>query len=77
MLGERITILVEVDTDAVPGWGHDPQDYVTLIQRMLNDRIPYYNPTVELSQPREDSASRTESPFRVPELEDSEAGFYG
>lgn len=32
MKRERITILVEVDTDPVPGWGHDPDDYVKHIQ---------------------------------------------
>lgn len=50
---ERICILVEVDTDPVPGWGNDPQDYVKLIERNLNDQIPHYNPVVTLS-PTED-----------------------
>lgn len=39
MTRNRIQILVEVDTDPVPGWGNDPQDYVTHVQNMLNITI--------------------------------------
>lgn len=48
MLGKRIQILVEVNMDPVPGWGNDPFDYVKLIEKMLSDRIPHYNPVVTL-----------------------------
>jgi hypothetical protein len=44
----RIKIEVEVNTDPVPGWGYDPQDYVELIRRQLDNTIPHYNPTVRL-----------------------------
>lgn len=45
---ERIQILVEVDIDPIPGWGNDPQDYVTMLEKSLSDRIPHYNPRVML-----------------------------
>lgn len=48
MKRERITIIVEVDTDPVPGWGNDPNDYVNHLQHMLNQTIPHYNPVVTL-----------------------------
>lgn len=44
----RIQILVEVNTDPVPGWGNDPQDYVNHIQHHLNQTIPHYTPEVRL-----------------------------
>lgn len=53
MLGKRIQILVEVNTDLVPGWGYDPQDYVKMLEMLLNQRIPHYNPVVTLL-PNED-----------------------
>jgi hypothetical protein len=45
---ERITIIVEVNTDDLPGWGNDPQDFVRMIQKLLDDRVPHYNPSVKL-----------------------------
>lgn len=42
----RIKILVEVNTDPVPGWGNDPNDYVKHLQRLLDQTIPHYNPVV-------------------------------
>jgi len=53
MKRERITILVEVDTDPVPGWGNDPEDYVKHVQRLLDQTIPHYNPVAKLSQAHE------------------------
>ena len=44
----RIKILVEVDTDQVPGWGYDPEDYVKHIRSHLDRSIPHYNPVVTL-----------------------------
>jgi hypothetical protein len=43
---ERIQILIEVDLDPIPGWGNNPNDYVRLLERLLADRIPHYNPVV-------------------------------
>lgn len=48
MRRNRIQILVEVNTDPVPGWGNDPHDYVKHIERLLNDTIPHYKPVVTL-----------------------------
>ena len=53
MKRERVTILVEVDLDPVPGWGNDPKDWVEMIQRNLDARVSHYNPVVKLSQPHE------------------------
>ena len=44
----RIKILVEVDTDLVLGWGHEPEDYIKLLERLLDQTIPHYNPVVTL-----------------------------
>ena len=48
MKRERIQILVEVDTDPVPGWGNDPNDYVKHLEYLLSQSIPHYNPVVTL-----------------------------
>lgn len=48
MVRNRIKILVEVNTDPIPGWGHDPNDYVEHIQNILNSTIPHYEPDVTL-----------------------------
>lgn len=50
MKGKRIRIVVEVNTDAVPGWGSNPEDYVNLIRRYLDERIGHYNPKVYLDR---------------------------
>lgn len=50
MLGPRIRIIVEVNTDAVPGWGNNPQDFVDLLQRQLDSSIQHYEPTVTLEK---------------------------
>lgn len=49
MQGKRIKIEVEVNLDQVPGWGYDPQDFVKLIEKHLNQAVPHYMPKVRLS----------------------------
>lgn len=58
MARERITILVEVDIDPEPGWGHDPDNYVKYIENFLLTAIPHYKPTVKLE-------SETDNPTAV------------
>lgn len=48
MKRKRATIIVEVDTDPVPGWGNDPQDFAKLIQIHLLNTVPHYNPSVRV-----------------------------
>jgi hypothetical protein len=45
----RITLVVTVDLDPVPGWGNDPEDYRALTQRLLDDSIGHYKPTVTIA----------------------------
>jgi hypothetical protein len=49
----RKMIIVAVDTDQVPGWGYDPQDFVELIQRQLDNSVGHYNPEVRLATEEE------------------------
>jgi hypothetical protein len=46
----RVKIIVEVNTDQVPGWGYDPEDYVRHIQKYLDQTIPHYKPEVKLDK---------------------------
>jgi hypothetical protein len=46
MKGPRIRLFVEVNTDAIPGWGDNPQDFVQLVQSKLDASIPHYEPKV-------------------------------
>lgn len=43
---KRSKLIVEIDLDPVPGWGHDPQSHQHLLQKFLNQTISHYNPTV-------------------------------
>lgn len=45
----RSRLVVEIDLDPVPGWGNSPEDHRALVQRLLNDAVPHYNPTVEVT----------------------------
>ena len=49
---KNVRIVVEIkNAEQVPGWGYDPQDYVDLIQRHLDQVIPHYEPRVRLEEP--------------------------
>jgi hypothetical protein len=45
----RIRLVVEVNLDPVPGWGNVAEDYRALTQRLLDDAIGHYKPTVTLT----------------------------
>ncbi len=53
MKGKRSVLKVTIRLDGVPGWGHDAQDHVKLLQGLLNGSIPHYKPTVELERVEE------------------------
>jgi hypothetical protein len=44
----RIRLTVEVNLDPVPGWGNVAEDYRALTQRLLDDAIGHYKPTVTI-----------------------------
>jgi len=44
----RVRLTVEVDLDPVPGWGNTAEDYRYLTQRLLDDAISHYHPTVTI-----------------------------
>jgi hypothetical protein len=44
----RISLLIEMDTDPVPGAFHTLEDCAIRLQHMLGQNIPHYNPTVEV-----------------------------
>jgi hypothetical protein len=43
---KRARLVVEVDLDPVPGWGHSVDDWQRHLQRHLNDAAGHYHPTV-------------------------------
>lgn len=43
----RITLTIQVDLDPVPGTMHTRASAEQIIQGILNNTIPHYNPTVE------------------------------
>jgi hypothetical protein len=56
---QRAKLLVEVDLDPVPGWGHGVEDWQALLQRSLTQLAPHYNPVVTvLSNEKEQHANR-------------------
>lgn len=48
----RLALSVLVNTDPVPGWGYDPQDWVTLLQKYLDEIVPHYDPKVRIDHVR-------------------------
>lgn len=66
----RVKIIVEVNTDLVHGWGYEPQDYVDLVQKYLNQVIPHYKPSVYLE--KEEISKETEFSLNSEEVSEEE-----
>lgn len=45
---DRVRLVVCVDLDPMPGAMHTPKSAMELVFAILNDRIPHYNPAVEV-----------------------------
>ena len=41
-------IEVKIRLDAIPGWGHEPEDHVRMVQHYLDATIKHYKPEVKL-----------------------------
>jgi hypothetical protein len=46
MFKKRARVVVEFDLDPVPGWGNSGRDWQGFIQRLLDERVGHYNPSV-------------------------------
>lgn len=51
---EKSVIEVRLRLDPLPGWGHLPEDHVKLLEKMLKDIVPHYNPEVKLLKVEEE-----------------------
>ena len=47
---QRSRLVVEIDIDPVPGWGDNAEDHRRLVESLLSEAVPHYNPTVEVAQ---------------------------
>jgi hypothetical protein len=45
----RSRLVVEIRLDPVPGWGNTPEDHRVLVQRLLEDAVGHYQPTVTIA----------------------------
>lgn len=45
---KRSRLLVEINLDPVPGWGNTAEDHRVAVQRMLDDSLGHYRPTVTI-----------------------------
>lgn len=52
MQKQRVTLKVEVDMDAVPGWGHQPEDWQQHVERYMLETVGHYNPVVTVDTVR-------------------------
>lgn len=57
---ERVTIIVEIDLDPVPGTFDDVRDFVSLIQQNLEATVPHYHPCVKIGSKENDGPVRSE-----------------
>ncbi len=62
-MSKRIKIYVELNLDPVPGWGNKPEDFVVHTQRLLDNSIPHYNPTVFLVDKKSEEHKMTPPDF--------------
>jgi len=44
----KSVIEVRIRLDPTPGWGHEPEDHVKMLQQDLNDSVGWYKPEVKL-----------------------------
>lgn len=42
----RVRLIVEVDLDPVPGFGHEPESWRLALERRLDTMARFYRPTV-------------------------------
>jgi len=45
---KQSVIEVKIRLDPLPGWGHEPEDHVRMLESQLMDIIPHYKPKVRL-----------------------------
>lgn len=45
---KTVTLIVKVELDDVPGTFHTPESAERVVQQILENAIPHYNPEVEL-----------------------------
>ena len=48
MKRKQSVIEVKILLDPVPGWGHEAEDHVKLIQQTLDSQVKHYKPEVRL-----------------------------
>ena len=48
MIYRKSVIEVRIRLDPIPGWGHDPEDHVKMLQNYLDSAVPWYKPEVRL-----------------------------
>ena len=47
---KKSVIEVRIRLDPIPGWGHEPEDHVKMLQSLLNSACPWYKPEVKLKR---------------------------
>ena len=57
MKRKQSVIEVKILLDPVPGWGHEAEDHVKLLEQSLNDAISHYKPEVKLLRVEERECS--------------------
>lgn len=45
----KVRLTVEANLDPVPGWGDNPDDWQALVQRLLDDSVGHYHPSVTVA----------------------------
>ena len=50
----KSVIEIRIRIDPVPGWGHDPQDHIKMLESFLMNSVPHYKPEVHFLRVEEE-----------------------
>lgn len=58
MKHKKSVIEVKLRLDPIPGWGHKPEDHVSMLQSYLMNIVPHYLPEVTLKGVEDEVSAR-------------------
>ena len=57
MIYKKSVLVVKIRIDPIPGWGHEPEDHVKYLEKILSNLSPHYKPEVKLIRVEDEKES--------------------